>query len=198
MTSPQTDSRSSATMYTYTGGAFDLLNPRVEDINIKDVIHHLATTNRWAGAAQLPITVAQHSVIVGDQLPPELRVYGYLHDAKETYVQDRIWPVKKAFAAIGVETKIREEIEDPIDAAIHERFGLTWPLSEHEERLIKQADLIAAATERRDLLTQTRPEEHGIRFDVSPMSKVIKAWGWAKAEEVLTERLELYLPEAFS
>jgi hypothetical protein len=52
------------TLILKTGaGQFDLLNPRVEDVNIDDMLRNLSRIVRFNGAS--PFTVLQHSLYVG-------------------------------------------------------------------------------------------------------------------------------------
>ena len=55
---------------TYTGKAFDLLNPTPEMVEVTDIAHHLALINRFTGATAVPYSVAQHSVLVSQVVPP--------------------------------------------------------------------------------------------------------------------------------
>src|SRR5262245_25387833 len=76
-------------MKTYTGKKVNPLNIRVEDIDIRDIAHHLATINRFTVALKRPVSVAQHSIYVarlldGSGVEPE----ALFHDAPEAYLND--------------------------------------------------------------------------------------------------------------
>jgi hypothetical protein len=139
-------------MQTYSGRAFDLLNPDSEAICIEDIAHHLSLINRYTGASRKGISVAQHCVRVGMLLPPYLRLAGLLHDAAEAYTGDWSSPLKVAMRLKA--PGFLEAVEAPIEAAIERRFGLTW-LNDTDRAEIKRADLIMLATERRDQLAES-------------------------------------------
>ncbi|MHA1573246.1 MAG: hypothetical protein ACTSX8_04570 [Alphaproteobacteria bacterium] len=47
------------TIQTYTGVTWDLLNPRVEDVNIEDIAHSLSLQCRFTGHSRVHYSVAQ-------------------------------------------------------------------------------------------------------------------------------------------
>jgi hypothetical protein len=76
---------------TFTEQWVDLLNFRPEDVNIRDIAHHLACVNRWAGALPRPVNVAQHSIHVARlcaDCSKEIQLQALLHDASEAYLGD--------------------------------------------------------------------------------------------------------------
>jgi hypothetical protein len=81
---------------TFTGKYVDPMDLKPEDIDIEDIAHHLACVNRYTGASPFPMSVAQHSVWVsenvGDDL--DLQLAGLLHDAPEAYINDLASPMK--------------------------------------------------------------------------------------------------------
>jgi hypothetical protein len=130
-----------------SGRRLDLLDPAPADIAIEDIAHGLARVARWNGQTVGPhaFSVAQHAVLVDDivaarapGLERPWRLAALLHDAPEYVIGDLISPFK---AAIGLDYKAFEE---RLQAAIHARFGLPYPLPEDVRRAIKEADRIAA------------------------------------------------------
>lgn len=108
---------------TYTGRQFWPLDPRVEDIDIRDIAHALSMKCRYGGHSLAFYSVAEHSIFVSRALPPELRLTGLLHDAAEAYLADIPRPVKPLLAGF-------KEIEERIERVIAEVFGLLpppWP-----------------------------------------------------------------------
>lgn len=139
-------------MLVASGHAVDLAHPRVTDaISITNVAHQLAQINRYTGAAIRPISVAEHSLLVWEISVRELQldVHGQLaalmHDAHEIVTGDCSSPAK---AAIG---ETWRAFEHPWQHAFQRAFSLLTPSAVHAEA-IHRADMIALATERRDLL----------------------------------------------
>lgn len=66
-----TEQKEPICIHTFSGIAFDLLNPKPEMILLEDIIHSLALINRFNGASIFPYSVAQHSLYVASLLPSE-------------------------------------------------------------------------------------------------------------------------------
>jgi hypothetical protein len=74
---------------TYSGKKVNPLDLKVEDIDIRDIAHHLACINRFVGALTTPVSVAQHSLCVSRLLAGTgYELAGLLHDATEAYLGD--------------------------------------------------------------------------------------------------------------
>jgi hypothetical protein len=132
---------------TYSGGKVDLLDPRPDQFNVTDVAHALSNLCRYTGHVPRFYSVAQHSVLVSRQVPPEDAFAGLMHDAAEAYVGDCSSPLKRAMRKIGLQagpTSPYDEIERRIAAALAERFGLPPKLPES----VKVADLRMLMTEK--------------------------------------------------
>lgn len=129
---------------TFTGRRFWPLDPRPEEVDIKDIAHALSMLCRFTGHVKEFYSVAQHCVYVCDFLPPEFRLWGLLHDASEAYIGDLNKPTKRFMPEYSY-------AEDKLMAAIASRFGLTWP----EPTAVKDVDLILLVTEARDFLHGT-------------------------------------------
>jgi uncharacterized protein len=151
-------------MQTVSGKAvdFDDLDPSA--IDIADIALGLSRIARYVGhtATAEPYSVAEHSVRVARLVAwwqpnqPELALRALLHDAAEGYVGDTTSPVK---AWVRRQTYALDVLEARVERAILTRFGLRHlrsdpplPLDELEriEKVIKRADLVLLATERRD------------------------------------------------
>lgn len=126
---------------TYTGLRVDPTNMRPQDIDILDIAHSLSLMNRFTGHTPLPYSVAQHSCLVADLLPPHLALWGLLHDAAEAYLADISRPVKQSILKSGVE--LIKDIEAHIMQAVCLHFGL--PIV--EPALVKMADNQALVAE---------------------------------------------------
>jgi len=108
---------------TYTGGAFDLLSPRAEDVSIQDIAHSLSNLCRYNGHSLRHYSVAEHSVLVATyaqavlhKSPVEI-LHALLHDAGEAYTGDIATPMKEAVPALRPFLK-------KIDAVVLGAFGL--------------------------------------------------------------------------
>lgn len=140
---------------TYRGIAFDLLNPKASMIDIEDIAHGLAYQCRFNGQTNHFYSVAQHSVMVASLVPKPLRLVALLHDAAEAYLGDMVRPLKALIPEFS-------RFEAKVATAIGEAFGVE--LAEIPKE-VKRADLIALATEKRDLMpasTEPWPQINGI------------------------------------
>lgn len=120
-------------------------------ITIRDVANSLSRINRFTGHGTT-YSVAKHSVFVSELLDmdTETALYGLAHDVHETVVSDLNWPLKQALGSAAREELKR--IEELADVALYKVFGLQWPMPAKIAELVKKADWIAVATEKRDLL----------------------------------------------
>lgn len=148
---------------TYTGIQFDLLEPTIDMIDIRDIAHHLAQINRFCGAAKFPYSVAYHSINVCKQLPDEIKLEGLLHDAEEAYIHDLTAPFKHLLRALSKEDYLSHY--DNKAAEISLLVGDKFHLHSDEEsfgygnKLVDIADKRMATTEIKQLITNF-PEEN--------------------------------------
>lgn len=169
-----------AWMQTASGLAFDLLSPSPDAVRNDDVIHHLARIGRFSGATRTPrvYSVLQHSHLVARILekwgaPPAVCYEGAYHEGDEPYIGDITRPVQVAVRAIWREmiasvgakwlhspdvlAALAElstidplaELRARVGAAA--RAGLGLPPS--ETAIVKRADNVALAIEKRDLMS---------------------------------------------
>lgn len=125
---------------TYTGRRVHILRPNPNSVDIQDIAQALSHTCRFGGHVPRFYSVAQHSVVVADMLPPSLALWGLLHDASEAYLHDVTRPLKQCLRNYA-------ELERRHQAAVCIRFGL----SPEMPWVVKCADNVALATEFRDL-----------------------------------------------
>jgi 5'-deoxynucleotidase YfbR-like HD superfamily hydrolase len=130
---------------TRNGRRFYPLAPRAEDVDIEDIAHGLAHQCRFNGQTASFYSVAQHSLMVAEIVPRRLRLAALLHDAAEAYLGDMVTPLKAMFPEFAA-------MEARILTVIGRRFGLSLDLAAPGNGQIKRADLIALATEKRDLM----------------------------------------------
>jgi hypothetical protein len=124
-------------MRTVTNKVINPLDLRPEDIDIRDIAHHLACINRWVGALREPISVAQHSVYVSRLVREDQKVVklqALLHDATEAYLGDVSKWVKMSDGMAAY-----REVEKRAHAVIMQRFNLPeqlHPEVEHYDRMM--------------------------------------------------------------
>ncbi len=144
-----------------SGRRLNLLEPSPLDVEIADIAHGLARVARWNGQTRgaHAFSVAQHSVLVerlvselSPRLTAEARLMALLHDAPEYVVGDLISPFK---AAVGINYKA---LEERLQAAVHQRFGLSAQVPSDLRTLLKRADHLSAYYEATQLAGFEEPE----------------------------------------
>lgn len=171
---------------TASGRAFPLLDPTPADVHWPDIARHLAHINRYSGAAGR-YSVAQHSCLVADLMPRQWRAYGLLHDAHEAYLGDITTPVVAALDYVGADTPGRSTraLKDIADAAIHAAAQLPWPPPLEVRNAVREADVVALMTERRDLLGRS-PRPWADHFEaVQPLAWPIARWPDSDFDETM-------------
>jgi 5'-deoxynucleotidase YfbR-like HD superfamily hydrolase len=164
---------------TAAGVRVQLARPSPDAFEIHPQAHSLAQTNRFTGHASRPYSVAEHSLLVVDILerlgaPPIVCLAGLHHDGHESITGDVATPDK---LVIGPGW---QQYEQPWAQACRERWGLT-EVFDHHRRLIRRADLMALATERRDLMPD-HPDEWEVLRGIDPVD-------WLRLDTPARERL---------
>jgi uncharacterized protein len=153
------------------------------DIDPEDIARALSNLCRFGGHSRAFYSVAQHSVIVSDQLaqtgadPGEVMA-ALLHDAAEAYLGDLPHPIKHR-SELGRRFKAAEK---HLEAVIARRFDLP------ESDRIKPIDRALLATERRTFsrVAWDWPELDG----VEPLPLEIEPWDPPRDAREFLERFE--------
>ena len=173
---------------TATGKQFWPLDPRPEDIDIRDIAHALSLVNRYGGHTPTPYSVAEHSLYVAEYVAARhgRPLRALLHDASEAYLGDMVRPVKHQLPEF-------QAAEDRLQAVIEERFGLTMAgVTEEDRACTKEAD---NAILRREQALFFRPETHPAAVHIhlppgtEPLERRSSGWAgcWAVRDEFLSK-----------
>lgn len=142
-------------IHTACGHELHLTSPRPGAITAHGIAHSLAQINRFTGHCSRPYSVAEHSLLVVTIMQNELAIHcphallaGLMHDAHEAYTGDLHTPGKRVVGPAW------DRFESTLCQAVRSAFALHTASSLHADA-IKRADLIALATEKRDLLPHT-------------------------------------------
>jgi uncharacterized protein len=179
---------------TATGTEVSLQHPQPGTINLRTIAHHLSLINRFTGATCRPYSVAEHSLLVCKiaEIEFQLDVHGLfaalMHDAHEAFVNDLATPVKDEMGAPW------HTLESRFTRVIRNSFALNVASTTHA-KAIKQADLIALATERAQLLPASAtpwPVLAGIQpvTWVNLMSPACRSTPWTAWRNAFIERAD--------
>lgn len=163
---------------TSQGNYFNLLKPEESIISIEDIAQGLSHINRFNGQTRLAYSVAQHSVLVSQVVPPEFAFFGLLHDAAEAYIGDMTTQLKMLIPAY-------KTIEKRVEHAIFKRFGLPCTIPP----AVKNGDLLALATEFRDLMPKTE-DVWGVYGHLQPLPEIIGYQSAPEAKAAFMARYE--------
>ena len=153
---------------TYLGIQFYPLDPLISEIRLLDIGHALSNICRFTGHVTRFYSVAQHSVLVSQNVPPEDAAWALLHDAAEAYISDMSRPLKR-HSELGKQFQV---VERTLMRAICDRFGLSY----NEPLSVKRADEVLLMTEKRDLMPN------------SPAK-------WMESADPLPEKIVCWTPE---
>lgn len=158
-------------MQTYSGVMYYPGDPHPADVRLVDIAHHLSRLNRYTGAI-IPewYTVAEHSVLVSQVVPPEAALLGLLHDAPEAYLNDINRPAKRSPYLHGY-----KDLEKLNWRAIADHFGLPYELP----ACVHEADLAVLLAEQQVVMLPP-PGDQGIAG--KPAEVVIQCWSPNEAE----------------
>lgn len=146
---------------TFTGKKFYPLDPDPLAIDPMDIAVSLSRTVRWRGFTRDFFSVAQHSVLVSEDLADRgfalaEQQWGLMHDASEAYIGDLPRPIKQQIPAF-------KTAENKILQAVAGRFDLPWPIPKE----VHWVDNVMLVTESAVLMTH-HPEGWHLKYDYKP------------------------------
>ncbi|UWF51962.1 phosphohydrolase [Pseudomonas sp. N3-W] len=162
---------------TASGKRFDLYEPDADLIDPRDIAHSLAHLCRFNGHTREFYSVAQHSCMVADMVPETDKLAALLHHAAEAYVGDMVQPLKQWMHAY-------QDVEQWIWERICTRFDLDCELPAS----VRHADLVALATERRDLMPADSATWDCLAA-IEPTAETIRPWSATEARLTFHQRL---------
>lgn len=142
----------------HSGEYFYFEHPEDCSFNINDIAHALSNICRYGGHCPRFYSVAQHSVLVSNLVPPELALVGLLHDAAEAFIGDMTKPMKEMFPTY-------KQMELTLEHIIAEVFNLPFPLPPE----IKLADAQMLVNEQRHLMKNADPWFGSMSLTPSPV-----------------------------
>lgn len=166
---------------TFTGRKFWPLDPEPGDVDARDIAHGLSLQCRFGGHVREFYSVAEHSVRVSLECPPELALCGLMHDASEAYLVDVPRPIKPYLAGYGA-------AEERLMRVIADKFGFPWPMPEP----VRRADERLLVKEARALLNGSLEEFELLPWahDVPNCEALRRPMGAKEAESVFLTRLQ--------
>lgn len=140
---------------TASGALLNYEKPTADMIDLRANAHELSMICRWGGNVHFQYSVAQHSIVVADNIPvPEWRIYGLLHDAAEPYIGDICTPFKGWLAYNNADV---HGVERRILNCVWEKLGIPKPTAEISKG-VHLVDQQVLATEYRDVVKSKSPD----------------------------------------
>lgn len=186
-------------MLTASGADYHLsgpmmLSPDARPISVDDIAHHLSIINRFTGATSRPYSVAEHSLLCCDiaaraGAPAFVQLAALMHDAHEAYVSDMSSPAKTAvngYSMTGGGIPAWSVFETEHMKAVRRHFGLMTAFAGYGG-LIREIDLQALATERRDLTAYDPERNAGWTVLGEGGSTPIKPLDWVRLNTPVRE-----------
>ena len=178
-------------LQTHRGLAWMADAPEVYPYDVAEIAHALSNLCRFAGHTREFYSVAQHSVVVARAITdnyngspdPALMRAALLHDAAEAFCIDLPAPIKHMPEMQGYRSLIKRT-----EYAIADHFKLSAFAFHH---LIKHADLVVLATEKRDLLGPSAFDGHWAGLP-DPRRHSISPWDPETAREMFLDAWNEY------
>ena len=176
-------------IHTFTGRDINPFEMKLSDIDILDIAHGLACSNRFNGQVKRPISIAQHSVYVArlcSDSPYELQ--GLLHDGAEAFVGDVVKWIKATPEFITF-----RGIEDSIQKLIFKKFNCPLKLG----RSVELSDRIMVRFEGKKGFGNSFKIDHPDypELTVDELTRIGKwgFWTWRQAEESFLDHFRMLM-----
>lgn len=135
---------------TYSGTHFYPLDPVAEEIRPEDIAHSLSQICRFTGHTRFFYSVAQHCLYCAEYATKmgycsQVQLMALLHDASEAYICDVAAPIKPHLNGY-------QEIEERLQWAIYERFGVPILRPDAMDDAVDEIDYKMCRIEARQLL----------------------------------------------
>ena len=178
---------------TYTGKKVYPLEPDEKTLCVEDIAHALALTCRFGGHCSEFYSVAQHSCLVSDLCPGELKLAGLMHDAAEAYLGDVVSPIKPAcyFEEKGVARMSFHTAEWTAMAAIWHGAVKIKYLEHLRLEEVKPYDTAVLLYEHKYLMpgVQKWAVRHtALSRKVCAKLPALRCWSWKRAEREFLRR----------
>jgi uncharacterized protein len=174
------------TIQTASGDYVSPLDPWGFVPNIADIAHALSNLCRFTGHVSSFYSVSQHSWVVSELVPPEDRLAALLHDASEAYLCDLSRPIKHHPSLWPY-----RDAERALQARIYAHFGI-----HAEPASVQAADLVALATEKRDLMPPG--PDWLLLAGVAPLEQELEPWTPELARLMFFSRYQELAPAALA
>ena len=192
------------------GNVIDLVEPTTYQVDLWEICLTLASINRFGGHASPDVSVAFHSLIVADLVDHDHKGYALVHDFHEAYIGDittpvadalaetakQLWPHEPIRASMLVRDTIKE-LKGRHDYAIYTAAGLECPTT-LQKQVIREADLRALVTERRDFMAPKPQDWHPGIERIAPAKRIYATGDFGSTPKRVAWRLmaecEKYLP----
>lgn len=174
-----------AYMTLSSGREVDLLRLTEDDVDIRDIAHHLARINRFGGATKRPVSVAQHSVYVSRIVPRECcSLQGLLHDATEAYLGDVVHWLKQSPAFDEY-----RRIESKLEQVIWRKYGCPLIMCSH----VTRADRVMCRFEAQRVMPPIQWTESYAPITPEERERIGRwqPWSWQSAEEVFLSQARM-------
>lgn len=161
-----------------SGRRFFYRRPQPSQFTLGDLVWSLSRIPRFLGHTEgNPYSVLQHCCICHDLAPAHCKREALGHDLVEGLAGDAVSPLKDLLPDY-------RDIELRIERVLARRFKWQYPFPAD----VKRVDLIALATEMRDLTKRRDWRE----LPYPPSNLVIKPWSAARARREFMRRWHLY------